>query len=318
MDPVRGPDGWAWQKAEVDLAWGVARGSAGIIVATIDTGVDSQHPDLAGALLPGATFLSSPAASCTPGDEDDNAHGTHIAGIIGATGADPAGVRGVAFGVRILPIKALDCTGGGATSDIARAIVWATDHGARIVNISLGTPFDSSSLRDAVRYALAHDVLLVAAAGNCGIQNGHCAAANAPEYPAAYAGVVAVGATDADDGVLAFSTRGAQLTLTAPGAQLRSTAPSYPTYLSARGTLAGYAMLSGTSQASAFVSGVAALVWSARPALSAADVFTVLTSTADDLGARGRDDAYGFGRVNALRAVQRALSDAPSEVVAIP
>jgi subtilisin family serine protease len=127
---------------------------------------------------------------------------------------------------------------------------------------------------------------------------------NNQEYPAAYPGVLAVGATDAEDVVTAFSTRGAQVAVVAPGLKITSTTPIYPTYQSARGVTRGHAALSGTSQASAFVAGVAALLWSAEPQLTAPEVAARIAAYADDLGAPGRDDVYGAGRVNALRALR--------------
>jgi subtilisin family serine protease len=297
---------WAWRKALVDRAWDNARGSARVTVAVIDTGVDSTHPDLADVVLPGATFLSVPSSSCGAVPGDDNSHGTHVAGIIAALGNNGIGIAGVAFGVRILSIKALDCTGTGATSDIAQAIVWATDHGARIANISLGSMTDTATLRSAVQYATDHNMLIVAATGNCGLGSGQCLTRNVPEYPSALPGVLGVGATTSDDSVATFSTRGPQVAVTAPGIRTVSTTPRYPTFLSSRGLSPSYGALSGTSQASAFVSGVAALILSNEPGLSAAAVLDRITTTADDLGPAGRDDGYGAGRINAFRAVSYA------------
>ena len=306
-DPYAGLAQWGWHTAQVDAAWDRQLGSPDVIVATIDTGVDRGHPDLAGVLLPGATFVSAPSSVCPDGDgQDDNSHGTHIAGIIGANRNNSLGIGGVAYGVRILPVKALDCAGFGMTSDIAKGIVWATDQGARIVNVSLGTSVDAADLDAAVRYALGRGALVIAAAGNCGALGGRCQVADRPEYPAALPGVLAVGATDTGDGLAMFSTRGPQIALAAPGVRIVSTMPRYPTYGSSRGESLGYGTMSGTSQSSAFVSGIAALIWSAAPSLSARDVFELLTSSAEDFGAPGRDDGFGSGRVNALRAVQGA------------
>ena len=305
-DPYTEQGQWGWRKASIDRAWDIARGSPNVVVAVIDTGVDRDHPDLAGVLVPGATFTSVLSSGCTGGDDDDNSHGTHIAGVIGALANNAVGISGVASGVRIMPIKALDCVGTGAISDIAEGIVWATDHGARIVNVSLGTTADSTTLRNAVRYALDRNVLVVAAVGNCGGGGGRCISPNVPEYPAALPGVLGVGATASDDTIASFSTRGPQVAITAPGLRMVSTTPRGNTFLSGRGVTSGYAPLSGTSQASAFVAGVAALVWSAEPALTAAQVYARLVSTADDLGDPGRDDVFGAGRVNAFRAVAHA------------
>ncbi len=300
-DPYTGLGQWGLRAASVDKAWDQVRGSPQVTVAAIDTGVDPNHPDLDGALVPGPTFLSAPSAGCGSGPNDDNSHGTHVAGIIGANGNNATGIAGVAFGVKVMPIKALDCTGSGVLSDIAQAIVYAADHGARIVNISLGATEDSPTLRSAVQYATARNVLVVAAAGNCGAGGRACAAVNAPSYPGAYPEVLAVAATRPDDTIAPFSTQGAYVGIAAPGDRIVSTTPTYPTYFSARGGTQSYGVFTGTSQASPFVAGVAALALSADPTLTAAALNARLRSTADDLGAPGVDVAFGAGRVNALR-----------------
>lgn len=319
-DPVSGVGQWGLRRAQVDRAWDLIRGSPSIVVAVIDTGVDATHPDLAGAVLPGATF-STPNANCFPApSQDDNSHGTHVAGIIGAGGNDAIGIAGVAFGVRILPVKVLDCTGTGSLSDIARGIVWATDNGAKIINISLGSPGDGQTLHDAVRYATSRNVLVVAAAGNCGQSSPVCSGINQPDYPAAYPEVVAVGATTTEDVIASFSTQGSEIAVAAPGVRILSTTPRYTTYQSARGAPTNYAAFSGTSQASPFAVGVAALVWSAEPTLTAQQVAGRLRATADDLGLPGIDPAYGSGRVNAFRAISasRPAASATFDTSAVP
>src|SRR2546428_12035040 len=152
-DPYTGLGQWGIRKAVVDNAWDIIRGQATVTVATIDTGVDPGHPDLSEALLPGLSFLSQVSPGCGAQPSDDSSHGTHVAAIIAARGNNATGIAGVAFGVRILPLKALDCTGAGSSSDVAQAAVYATDHGARIINISLGAPTRSQTLQDAVDYA---------------------------------------------------------------------------------------------------------------------------------------------------------------------
>jgi subtilisin family serine protease len=181
--------------------------------------------------------------------------------------------------------------------------VYAADHGARIVNLSLGSPDDSFTLRDAVRYAQSKGVLVIAAAGNCGAGGPTCSTVNEVWYPAAYPGVVAVGATNPDDTRAPFSTQGSYLGVSAPGVRIVSTTPTYSTYLSSKGLTQSYGILSGTSQAAPFVAGVAALVLSADPTLSAQKLADRLRATADHFGLPGIDPSFGAGRVNALRAV---------------
>jgi subtilisin family serine protease len=304
-DPTFGIGQWGLRATQVDKAWDVVRGSPQVIVAVIDTGIDPNHPDLAGVMLPGVTFLSSPDPSCPAGSViDDNGHGTHVAGLIGANGNNGQGVAGVAFGVRILPVKSLDCTGAGLLSDVASGVTWATDHGARIINISLGSSSAQQALRSAIQYAVAHNVLVVAAAGNCGMTSARCATANEPQYPGAFPETLAVAATDQGDAHAPFSNVGAYVGISAPGVRIWSTTPTYPTTLSRTNpSLAGYAPFSGTSQASPIVAGIAALVLSGEPALSAAQLADRLRTTADDVGAPGPDAEFGAGRINALRAV---------------
>jgi subtilisin family serine protease len=304
-DPSFGIGQWGLRAAHVDQAWDVVRGSPSVIVAVIDTGVDPNHPDLAGTLLPGVTFVSSPDPSCPAGaTNDDNGHGTHVAGLIAANANNGIGIAGAAFGVRVVPVKALDCTGAGLLSDVAQGVVWATDHGARIINISLGADTDLSVLHDAIRYAIGHNVLVVAAAGNCGVASVRCPAVNAPQYPAAYPETLAVAATGTSDQHATFSNIDPYVRISAPGVAIWSTTPTYPTTLSRAipGTQT-YAAFSGTSQASPLVAAVAALVLSQEPGLTVAQLIDRLRGTADDLGAVGVDQVFGSGRVNALRAV---------------
>src|SRR5579859_1015827 len=303
-DPSFGLGQWGIRKAHVDQAWDTARGSSLVTVAVIDTGIDANHPDLAGVAVPGATFVSSPDASCPLGSTvDDNGHGTHVAGLIAANANNGQGIAGVAFGVRIMAIKALDCTGAGLLSDVASGITWAVDHGARVINISLGSSSAQTTLEDAIRYALAHNVLVVAAAGNCGVISARCGSVNEPQYPGAYPESFAVAATDPNDVRASFSNANSYVAVAAPGVRIWSTVPTYPTTLSRSTGLTTYAAFSGTSQASPFVAGLAALLLSREPTLTPAQLADRLRTTADDLGTPGTDPEYGAGRVNALRAV---------------
>ena len=319
-DPSLGVGQWGLRVAQVDKAWDVVRGSPTVIVAVVDTGVDANHPDLVGATLPGATFVSSPDPSCALGSlVDDNGHGTHVAGLIAANANNGTGIAGAAFGVRVLPVKALDCTGGGLLSDVAQGVTWATDHGARIINVSIGSDSDLFVLHDAIRYALAHNVLVVAAAGNCGVASVRCAALNAPQYPGAYPESLAVGATGTADQHAGFSNVDAYVGISAPGVMIWSTTPTYPTTLSrANESTQSYAAFSGTSQASPLVAAVAALVLSHEPGLTVAQLADRLRGTADDLGAPGTDPVFGAGRVNALRALTTTRYGASYDVSAVP
>src|SRR5258708_6380411 len=199
-DPSFGIGQWGLRAAQVDKAWDVVRGAPIITVAVIDTGIDPNHPDLAGVSLPGVTFVSSPDPSCAPGSViDDNGHGTHVAGVIAANGNNGQRIAGVAFGVRILPIKALDCTASGLLSDVASVVTYSTDHGAPLINISLGSSSAQSTLQDAIRYAIPHNVLVVAAPGNCGVTSPPCPSVTHPQYPGAFPETLAVAATDQGD-----------------------------------------------------------------------------------------------------------------------
>ena len=311
-DPYGANGQWGLRKTQVDRAWDVQRGSASVVVAIIDTGVDPSHPDLQGQLVAGPRYVSSPDASC-PVDatnRDDNGHGTHVAGIVGAAGDNGIGVAGVAFGVRVMPIKALDCTGSGFLSDIARATTYAADNGARIVNVSLGASDQSAALQSAVTYALSKNVVIVAAAGNCGSESGttRCPSLNSIDYPAAYPGVLAVGATDMNDQPAPFSTAASYIAVAAPGVGILSTFPTYRVQLNNDGfPTTGYAVLRGTSQAAPFVSGIAALLLSKDPSLTPDKIGQRLRTTADDVGLPGFDTKTGAGRVNAYRAITGAV-----------
>jgi subtilisin family serine protease len=250
----------------------------------IDSGVDLTHPEFAGRLLPGWSFVDSNAAT-----NDDYGHGTHVTGIIAAAGNNRSGIAGMAWGVSILPIKVLNASGSGYGSDLILAIDYARERGAKIVNISLGTTVNSPALQEAIDRATAAGMLIIASAGNTG------ASGNMAVYPGASSGVLAVGATDASDRRATFSTRGSQVGVAAPGVGILSTY---------RG--GGYLTMSGTSMSSPMVAGLAALVWSRTPTLTAAQVRQQILESSVDLGLAGRDDEFGAGRIDAAAWARRA------------
>lgn len=312
-DPYSGLGEWGDRKILLDRARDLVGALAPVTVAVVDTGVDAGHPDLAGVVLPGVTLLSAQSAGCSADavGSDDNSHGTHVAGIIAADANNGIGIAGVAPNARILPVKALDCTGSGSSFDVAQGITYAVDHGARLINVSLGSSSANDSIFSAVQYAIARNVLIVAAAGNCGnparLPPSCLATQNLPEYPAAYSGVLGVGATATDDSIASFSTQGPQVGVSAPGVSIVSTTPRYATYQSQRGATTMYASFSGTSQATPFVTGSAALLLGMDPTLTAQQLADRLKATADDLGAPGTDIAFGAGRIDTFRSVMVTL-----------
>jgi type VII secretion-associated serine protease mycosin len=275
-------------------AWSVSHGSAAITVAVVDTGVDFNTPDLAGRLLTGYDFVNGDATAA-----DDEGHGTEVAGIIAAVPNNGKGLAGAAFDTRILPVKVLDSDGSGTDVDIAAGIRWAADHGARIINLSLGGPGDSALIHDAVKYAAGKDVVVVAAAGNEG--------GPFTFYPAAYDEVLSVTATDANGTFAWFSNSGPWVDLAAPGMAILST---YLDHTAAESYVTDY----GTSFAAPLVSGAAVLAMATHPGLHQAQIRDWLKATASDRGPDGIDDEYGFGLLDAYAAVDGA----PQPPAAVP
>lgn len=235
--PVNDPR-FPWNILRVDAreAWKTGAGR-GVSVAIIDTGIDCSHPDLSCRYENGINIVT-PESS--PQDDNNPGHGTHVSGTVAGQGIS-GGVYGVAPLVTLMPVKALNGDGAGRPSDIAKGIIWAADHGAQVISMSLGSPEPSPGLQRAVDYALRRQVVVVAAAGNDG------PAQNTIGYPAAFPGVIAVAASDERDHVASFSSRGRGVTFIAPGARILSTVPG------------GYMFLDGTSMATPHVAALAAL-----------------------------------------------------------
>jgi type VII secretion-associated serine protease mycosin len=293
---------WNLTKIQTPSAWDITTGDSQIVVAVIDTGLDLSHPDRPQNITPGPDYIADHLGN-TLVSADPHGHGTHVAGILAARTNNGTGVAGVAPGVTIMPIRVLDASGSGTTYDTARAISYAADHGARIINLSLAGFSASTSEKAAVDYAYSKGVLIIAAAGNCYAGGSGCnGQVNPILYPAAFEHVLAVGATTKYDEHAAYSEAGCYVDLAAPGGSggdILSTWPSSkPPY--------DYAWLAGTSMASPHVAGVAALVWSLNPQFTSQQVEDILRSSAEDLGATGRDDFFGYGRVNAYQALKLA------------
>jgi thermitase len=281
-DPAYPSNQYGPQIVQANLAWDVTRGSGDVVVAVVDSGVASNHPDLAGKVIAGWDFVNS-----DPDPSDDYGHGTHVAGIVAAGTDNGQGVAAVGFNTRVMAVKVLNQYNSGYYSDIANGILYATDHGVRIINLSLGGTSPSQTLQDAVSYAWNHGVLVVAAAGNN--------ASSAPFYPAYYSQVLAVAATTNTDEPWSLSNYGDWIDLAAPGSSV------YSTLWSAGALTYGYK--SGTSMAAPHVAAVAALLLAQNPARSNDQLRSILLATADDLGASGKDAYYGYGRLNAYKAV---------------
>jgi len=313
-DPRLG-DQWNMRQIQAPEAWDIGTGGGDVTVAVLDSGIDPSHPDLTGRVIAGRNVRER-----TANTRDDIGHGTHVAGVIGALGNNGVGVAGLSWGVRLMPIKITDRFGDASILGAAEGIRWATDNGARIINLSFGGLDDSQTVRLAVRDARSRGVILTAAAGNCGelssYQSEGCDTLNPPIFPAALDEVIAVGALDATGQIAPYSETGDYVRLTAPGGaggSQRSNPRDYilstwPPGLVSPIDQTGFNYEVGTSMAAPHVAGTAALVWSTNPTLSRDEVEAILFETADDLGAPGRDDRYGYGRINALRAAQRAAS----------
>jgi serine protease len=287
-DPYRGWQ-WALDATSFQASWPTSDGS-GTVVAVVDSGVQADHEDLAGSVLVGWDAI----ADAPGGTTDPYGHGTHVAGIIAAAVGNGKGIAGAAPGTRILPVRVLDATDVGTTSDVLEGIIWAADHGADVINLSLGGHDGNSTYRSAIRYALHKGAVVVASAGNEGEQS------NAPSYPAASGNAIAVAATTASGRRAPFSNFGPYVDIAAPGEDIYSTVPS------------GYARWSGTSMAAPYVSAAAALIAARHPELSPHQIGDLLKRSAHDLGHPGRDDDYGTGLVDPARALTLAASPVPT------
>lgn len=312
-------------------AWDIEKGQPGIVVAVIDTGVDIRHPDLQANIwtnpneipnngydddgngcvddVNGCAFVSDSSPGChnvTNGFvNDDIGHGTFVAGVIAAP-ANNVGIVGVARGVRIMPVKVLDCYGAGDSVATARGIVYAVRNGARVINLSLGGLQDAQVIRDAVAEATGAGVIVVAATGNDGTAG--------VAFPARIPEVLAVGAlAPSADRRASFSSYGPEVDVVAVGEDVIGTLPQSRCYVLLPCIGADpYATGSGTSFSTPQVAGLAALMLSMRPGLSPAQLTTMIKSTATPMQPGNTPGWAGAGRINMLKALQAVQSDHPA------
>jgi subtilisin family serine protease len=291
-DPVRDAQ-WHLGFLHVEEAQRITLGE-GVTVGVIDTGVDAGHPDLVGSVLPGHVvppLLGDP-------DTDPIGHGTAMAGLIAAHGR----ALGIAPEARILPVTNTQALSGGAFEGGVR---WAVDHGATVLCLAYGREDDPTARAD-IAYAISKDVVVVAGIGNTNVP--------LEPFPAAYPGVVSAAGVDRNGDHSAISVVAPYATLAAPSDDIVSTDSR------SDGTQTGYLKGTGTSNSTAIIAGAAALVRAKFPTLSAAEVIHRLTATADDKGPPGRDDQYGFGIVNLVKALTADVppltpSATPTQVV---
>ncbi len=270
---------WGPPKISAPAAWDVTTGSTEVTIAIIDTGIDPGQPDLAGRVVAGYDF-----ANADSDPSDDHGHGTACAGVIGANGNNGQGVAGLDWSARLLAVKVLDASGSGYDSAVADGITYAVDHGARVISMSLGGSEAGETLQNAIDYAYGKGALLVAASGN--------ESSGTVTYPAAFPHVLAVGALDNADALASFSNFGAAQDVVAPGVSIATT------YLNG-----SYVYYSGTSAATPFVSGVAGLLLAKNPTLTADTMEAAIRAGAVDLGSAGWDQTFGWGRIDAAKAL---------------
>ncbi|WP_020589444.1 S8 family serine peptidase [Desulfobacter curvatus] len=285
----RYPSQWHLPIISAPGGWDLTTGSPSVPIAIIDSGVDPTHPDLAGNLIAGYNFLGNNTDT-----QDVLGHGTAVAGSAAAMTNNDIGVASVAWNSPIMPLVVLNANNYATYYDIAQAINYAADQGVRIMNISIGGSSYSYTLQAAVNYAWNKGAVIFACAHNY--------STDTPYYPAACTNVVAVSATTSSDTFANFSNYGDWIDISAPGTYILTTT---------RG--GGYGNWNGTSFSSPITAGVAALILSANPSLTNAQVVEILTRNADDLGSTGFDNYFGYGRVNALQSILAALPAVPDE-----
>ena len=276
------PSQWGAVKTNVPTVWDTTTGSSSVVIAMLDTGVKYTLPDLQAHFVAGYDFVNNDADPT-----DDNGHGTTVAGVLGATANNNAGIAGLCWQCSLMPVKVLDNAGNGNYSALANGITWATDHGADVISMSLVGTTDSSTLHSAVQYAHNHGVVLVSAAGNF--------TSSSPYYPAAYSEVLGVAGTQSDDTLYSWSDYGSWVKIAAPGC-------NYSTMLSGN-----YGNFCGTSSATPAAAGIVALLRSAAPSATNTQIEAAIESSAVKIGT-----ATSCGRIDAAAALTALSSGATS------
>ncbi|MBN1235289.1 MAG: S8 family serine peptidase [Methanotrichaceae archaeon] len=318
---------WGLKMIKCEQAWDLTKGSPEVVVAIVDTGIDKEHPDLKSKLLSGYDMVNvadvPPEDGCVwEGDyltrdddpNDENGHGTHCAGIAAGIPDNAKGIAGVAWNCSLLPVRVMAnirCPEGvdasGIFSDIADGVIWAADHGASVISLSLGGFVDKSDpepepMKSALDYAVSKGCVVIAAMGN---EEANLDNEDVYYYPSKHAKLLAVGAVDKSGKRAYFSNFGDYKQVMAPGVDILSTYP-----------ISDYELLDGTSMATPFVAGLAALVKSANPHLTPAEIVDIIRQTSTSAGSYGSE--FGFGIIDAEKAVKNVLGPNGDSTVAIP
>ena len=292
------PEQWNLKLLGLEKTWDYYQGNADTIIAVLDTGILTEHPDLKNKIVQGYDFIDN---DNIPYDTTSEfSHGTHVAGIIAAVSNNGSGITAINWHSRIMPIRVMGPEGMGNISTLISGIRWAVDHGANIINLSLASSGSSILLKEALQYALEHNVTVIAAAGN---EN-----TNHISYPARYQETISVGAIGPSRERAFYSNYGPELDLVAPGGNSENFSMVYPYILSTSGPEKDYSWQQGTSMAAPHISGIVSLLYSTG-ITEPENIKKLLKETADDLGTPGEDDEYGAGLVNINRALNIDISE---------
>lgn len=280
----------------LEAAWGITTGSPDVVIAVLDTGIAKDHPEFVGKFLPGYDFHNNDADP-----SDDHGHGSHVGGIAAAAVNNGEGIAGICGQCTVMPVKVLNENNAGSWSGVSAGIIYAADEGAHVISLSLGSSTGSETVKVAIQHALDAGAIVVAAAGN--------SSSDSPFYPAAYDGVIAVAATDAQDERWSLSNYGSYIDVSAPGSSV------YSTFYDLDNAYGGYAFMSGTSMAAPHVSGLIGLLLSQQPTRTPDDIESLLFNTSADLGTEGWDPYFGHGRIDPVAALTADVSDPRTAII---